>query len=753
MTKIINAAGNAFAEELSAWFGTTVEHVDVRASQPNWPKFEGQEAHVVFYQRPEHLIGAGLLEKQPLEAAVNTASQMLNVLLQQQKQNRRGYRLVDIDQARQHPKALAQALTSLSIQTKEAQAQPYHHDPLLLVAQAAVQQHEALREQVELLEACSLPLIPTDSNPLGVDLAGIVTVLGEDSAALQQAQTKTEKLFIDLKELENQLETEKESVGELTKQLQEKEKQLEAEKQSTNELTKKLQEQESSLDQLARLQKDSKEENELLLLQLQQVQEELEANFITRKQLDDEKHQLEQQVKSLKADLQQTQSGVATLESENNELSKQIKKLSEQSTQSSEAQTQLKDLTEENELLLLQLQQVQEELEHYFIENKNLSQKLLVAENHEDLDREMKAKDAEVTKLTQELQQVKQEAAQATAKIEQLQTHSNNLQQENTRILQQLLATQTELEKALNRQEDASKVAQAKADKEATVAALKADFRQQAEAFKAKADERVESLKADFRAQAEAFKAKAAEETQALKAELKSLREKASGSMNSQEQDLLVRKYQSQIAVKNEKLHSFSQRRKEEKARYEAEIEALKAELAGYERQAPASQTVAAVQEEASNNPEGTESKQVASQNDAVKPTLPVTRRAKRKLASMLGLRKAGPIKQSDPERELLDQQINLVENSNYFDRQWYLQTYPDVAEDVLKNDANPVEHYVRYGGFEARNPSPHFDSQFYLDSNPDVAEAEMNPLVHYLQYGKEEQRPALPNLSQSQGF
>lgn len=692
MTKIINAAGNAFTEELSAWFGTTVEHVDVRASQPNWPKFEGQEAHVVFYQRPEHLIVAGLLEKQSLEAAVNTASQMLNVLLQQQKQNRRGYRLVDIDQARQHPKALAQALTSLAIETKEAQAQPYHHDPLLLVAQAAVHHNDALREQVALLEASSLPLSASDCNLLGVDLPGVVAALSKGTEALQQAKNSLATL-----EAEN---------SELSKQIK-----------AFNDVKAQNAETQTQL-------KDLTEENELLLQQLQHVQEELETAFPKLKQLETEK----------------------------NELTEQVKSLNDVKAQSTETQTQLKELTEENELLLLQLQQVQEELEHYFIENKNLSQKLSAAEKSEDIAKEVKAKETEVTKLTQELQQVKQEAAQATSNIEQLQSHSNNLQQENTRILQQLLATQTELEKALNRQEDASKVAQAKADKEATVAALKADFRQQAEAFKAKADERVESLKADFRAQAEAFKAKATEETQALKAELDNLRQKASGPMNSQEQDLLVRKYQSQIAVKNEKLHSFSQRRKEEKARYEAEIEALKAELAGYERQAPASQTVAAVGK-GPENPERTESKQVASQNDATKPALPVTRRAKRKLASMLGLRKAGPIKQSDPERELLDQQINLVENSTYFDRQWYLQTYPDVAEDVLKNDANPVEHYVRYGGFEARNPSPYFDSQFYLDSNPDVAEAEMNPLVHYLQYGKEEQRPALPNLSQSQGF
>ncbi|MCH8502356.1 MAG: hypothetical protein LAT77_10660 [Aliidiomarina sp.] len=687
MTKIINAAGKAFAEELTAWFGMTVEHVDVRTNQASWPTFEGQETHVVFYQRPEHLIVAAVEDGETLEKALEQALQALNVVLQQQKQNRRGYRLVDIDQARQQPKALMQALAPLGLECNTTQAQAHHHDPLLLVAHAAVQQNETLREQVELLEASSLPLSAADSNVLGVDLARVVVALKEDSQALQQAQ--------------------------------------------------------ATIGQLNNAQKEAKEENELLLLQLQQVQEELEANFLSKKQLDDEKHQREQQLKSLKAELQQAQSSLATLESENSELGKQIKTLSNESSKSTEAQTQLKELTEENELLLLQLQQVQEELEHYFIENKKLSQKLVAAESHEDIDREIKAKDAEVAKLTQK-------ATQVTTKLEQLQTHANNLQQENTRILQQLLATQTELEKALNRQEDASKVAQAKADKEATVTALKADFRQQAEAFKAKADERVESLKADFRAQAEAFKAKTAEEMQALKTELEALRQKANTSVNSQEQDLLVRKYQSQIEVKNEKLHSFSQRRKEEKARYEAEIEALKATLAGYERQVAASQNVAEVSErqesiESTENTTSTENKQVTTQSDAPKSVLPVSRRAKRKLANMFGLRKAGPIKQSDPERELLDQQINLVENSSYFDRQWYLQTYPDVAEDVLKNDANPVEHYIRYGGFEARNPSPRFDSQFYLDSNPDVAEAEMNPLVHYLQYGKEESRQPLP--------
>lgn len=73
------------------------------------------------------------------------------------------------------------------------------------------------------------------------------------------------------------------------------------------------------------------------------------------------------------------------------------------------------------------------------------------------------------------------------------------------------------------------------------------------------------------------------------------------------------------------------------------------------------------------------------------------------------------------------------------FDTRWYLENYPDVAKSGL----NPLLHYVRYGTRLRRNPGPHFDASAYLDHHPDVARSGANPLSHYLRYGIGEGRSA----------
>lgn len=84
------------------------------------------------------------------------------------------------------------------------------------------------------------------------------------------------------------------------------------------------------------------------------------------------------------------------------------------------------------------------------------------------------------------------------------------------------------------------------------------------------------------------------------------------------------------------------------------------------------------------------------------------------------------------------------IVQSPWFDAQWYLQQYPDVAQDPVQS-ANPALHYMRLGGFEGRNPSPYFDSSFYLESNPDVAITGINPLWHFLRNGQAEGRQPHP--------
>ncbi len=79
----------------------------------------------------------------------------------------------------------------------------------------------------------------------------------------------------------------------------------------------------------------------------------------------------------------------------------------------------------------------------------------------------------------------------------------------------------------------------------------------------------------------------------------------------------------------------------------------------------------------------------------------------------------------------------NLIAKSKYFDKRWYLKMYPDVK----KAGVNPVEHYLKHGWKEGRNPGPKFDGNVYLDLNADVKRAKINPLLHYEKHGKKEGR------------
>ncbi len=78
-----------------------------------------------------------------------------------------------------------------------------------------------------------------------------------------------------------------------------------------------------------------------------------------------------------------------------------------------------------------------------------------------------------------------------------------------------------------------------------------------------------------------------------------------------------------------------------------------------------------------------------------------------------------------------------LIAQSKYFDKRWYLKQYPDVA----KAGVDPVEHYLRKGWRENRNPSKKFSTEMYYSNNPDVKAANVNPLLHYERCGRKEGR------------
>jgi hypothetical protein len=79
----------------------------------------------------------------------------------------------------------------------------------------------------------------------------------------------------------------------------------------------------------------------------------------------------------------------------------------------------------------------------------------------------------------------------------------------------------------------------------------------------------------------------------------------------------------------------------------------------------------------------------------------------------------------------------SLLRRSGLFDREWYLERYPDVRARKM----DPVRHYLKYGAREGRDPNPAFSTRSYLALYPDVASAGVNPLAHYIRHGRREGR------------
>lgn len=78
-----------------------------------------------------------------------------------------------------------------------------------------------------------------------------------------------------------------------------------------------------------------------------------------------------------------------------------------------------------------------------------------------------------------------------------------------------------------------------------------------------------------------------------------------------------------------------------------------------------------------------------------------------------------------------------MVIGSGLFDGAWYLERYPDVAEGKME----PLQHFLRFGWKELRDPGPDFSTSRYLRENVDVAQAGLNPVLHYIEYGQIEGR------------
>ena len=73
-----------------------------------------------------------------------------------------------------------------------------------------------------------------------------------------------------------------------------------------------------------------------------------------------------------------------------------------------------------------------------------------------------------------------------------------------------------------------------------------------------------------------------------------------------------------------------------------------------------------------------------------------------------------------------------LVRGTELFDADWYLSVNPDVRGDGV----DPLQHYVRHGDREGRQPIALFDPSYYR-AHATGAGLELNALLHYRLLGR----------------
>lgn len=120
----------------------------------------------------------------------------------------------------------------------------------------------------------------------------------------------------------------------------------------------------------------------------------------------------------------------------------------------------------------------------------------------------------------------------------------------------------------------------------------------------------------------------------------------------------------------------------------------------------------------------------------ALQQQLKQLKRQKSYKLGKLATKLVNPFAKDQTKQQLLRNKA-LIAQSGWFDVSWYLSTYPDVAA----NNKDPIEHFLKFGVQEGRNPHPQFDCLWYINQYPDVAEQGINPLLHFIKFGQQEGR------------
>lgn len=336
-----------YADPQSALVGPGVDdEVSVDAKLSNWQAFNAAMLH--FYNRnPKRSV---LVQAEQVRQSVRAYLQQLRTQLNAPLQEPPAHLLLegeDADAGKPGGDTLASSRQPVSDPARQL-AIADETDLTRYLAMQCVAEQPIVRELYEELQAVANLPLEGDVRPAArVDLAW--------AALLQQREA---------------LQSQQEAANALQEQLEAHRIASETASKQIDTLSLEFKRLQSELTE----QGNTKEENELLLTQLHQVQEELERLFVSSKSQDAALSEATKKLESARAEEHRLAKQLATQSKSTQEAEKRIAALTAELEVLRKTPSIDEDLKEENELLLTQLHQVQEELERYFLENQRLKQ-------------------------------------------------------------------------------------------------------------------------------------------------------------------------------------------------------------------------------------------------------------------------------------------------------------------------------------------------------------------------------------------
>lgn len=316
-----------------------------------WLQLDPQTRFVLAYTQPDHL---DLSDPQTLATWLAYNTQLLRFY----KANKNRAVLVNTSQVLAHPHRFVhtcQKLLGLSHLSWQAVQHDAADKPAVYAANPA-----AAKLAKQLASACTQLLSPSTAVVATPQTAGSKGLLADFFGLFGKARHLSEQL----------------------ERAQATQAQAEAELAQANQLLLELAQQKQALETQHF---EHKSEADLLLVQLHKVQEELEKQFIQAKQAQEQTKQVQEQLAKANAakaeadkNAKQAQDQAAKANAAKADADKNTKQAQDQAKQAQDqaakANAAKAEALKEAELLLQQLHQVQEELENYYLKNKQLEQ-------------------------------------------------------------------------------------------------------------------------------------------------------------------------------------------------------------------------------------------------------------------------------------------------------------------------------------------------------------------------------------------